>query len=122
MLIAGGSDVKGTALKSAELFDIASATFRSAGDMSAAHSQHAAIALPDGRILIAGGKLGSATIASVDLYDPASGKFTADVNMVQTRALQTASPLPGGQVLYAGGEYVVEATFFALATAEVYTP
>ncbi len=34
VLIAGGSDVKSTALKSAELFDIASATFRSAGDMS----------------------------------------------------------------------------------------
>ena len=54
----------------AELFDPAKGTSSVTGDMSQARSQHRAIPLHDGRVIIKGNDL-----YPPDIYDPQSGKF-----------------------------------------------
>jgi hypothetical protein len=58
-------------LSSAELYDPATGTFSSTGSMTAARSQHAAVSLPDGRVLAAGGLGNSAGYqSSAEFYTP----------------------------------------------------
>lgn len=54
----------------AELFDPAKGTSSATGDMSQARSQHKAIPLQDGRVIIKGNEL-----HPPDIYDPQTGKF-----------------------------------------------
>jgi hypothetical protein len=57
VLVAGGQNTAGAVLASAEVFDPATGQFSSAGigSLNTARYQHAAVPLPGGRVLIAGG-------------------------------------------------------------------
>jgi WD40 repeat protein len=83
---------------------------------------HTATLLPNGQVLIAGGKSGAGFIMdSAELYDPSTGKYTAIVSqsMVSARYNQTATLLPNGKVLLAGG---VDSSNGTLTSAELYDP
>lgn len=88
--------------------------------MSSSRAAHTATALPDGRVLIAGGFTDQEnTAASAEIYDPAAGALAPTGPMRTPRYGHTATLLPGGKVLLAGGwnargEY--------LASAELYDP
>ena len=65
--------------------------------------------LPDGTILIAGGRSSNESEAadlgylnSAELYDYRTGQFTATGNMIAKRSGQSATLLTGGSVLLAG--------------------
>ena len=63
---------------------------------------HTATLLPNGKVLVAGGRNGG-YLASAELYDPATGTWTND-RLAQHRAhWHTATLLPNGKVLVAGG-------------------
>ncbi|MBJ6761993.1 hypothetical protein JGU66_14555 [Myxococcaceae bacterium JPH2] len=69
---------------------------------------HTATALPDGRVLVAGGYLdvGDGTtqgLGSAEYFDPREGTFTPAPD-VGARAFHTATLLPDGRVLLAGGD------------------
>ena len=52
--------------------------FMVTGSMAVPRELHAATALQDGRVLIAGGiDSGSITLASAEVYDPVTGLFTS---------------------------------------------
>lgn len=118
VLVAGGFAGDEDSLASAELFDLATSIFASAGDMRAPRASHTATLLSTGKVLIAGGYNGN-YLASAELYDPAARTFTSTSRMVTARSGHVATLLPNGKVLLAGG---VGVGWAFLADAELYDP
>jgi hypothetical protein len=83
--------------------------------MTKARYNHAAVPLPDGRILITGGAITGGTTSSAEIYDPATGTFAATAPMTIARSGHAAVALADGRVLVAGGTT-------ATALAEIYDP
>lgn len=72
--------------------------------MRIARMAHSATALPDGRILVAGGfGSDSAHPASAELFDPATSRFLPATAMRTTRYSHTATALADGRILFTGG-------------------
>jgi N-acetylneuraminic acid mutarotase len=80
---------------------------------------HTATLLPDGRVLVSGGRAHggpeSADFNDAELYDPVTGTWTATANMAEARDGHTATLLADGRVLVSGGTD-------QLSPAEVYDP
>jgi len=89
--------------------------------MTIARTNHIAVLLPNGKVLVAGGETtngGAPKTATAELYDPASNTWTPTGNMNVERSLFTAVLLGNGKVLVAGGATNSGMT----ATAELYDP
>jgi hypothetical protein len=93
VLIAGGA---GGANTSAEIYDQASSTLMSTGNMMLGRIGHTATLLADGRVLIAGGNQLNSAIA--ELYDPPTETFMATSEMIEP-GVDTATLLRDGKVL-----------------------
>jgi len=102
VLLMGGTDINlwnGT-MASAELYDPASRSFSTTGQMSTARykMRDAVVGLPNGKILVAGGG------ERIEVYDPGSGVFVPVSGTVgAARYMGTATVLGDGRVLIAGG-------------------
>ncbi|MGA3056892.1 MAG: kelch repeat-containing protein [Candidatus Limnocylindrales bacterium] len=81
----------------------AAATFSQTGSLVQARQDQAAVLLPDGRVLVVGGKGPDGDLASAELYDPTTGTFSATGSMIHARTYPTATLLPDGHVLVTGG-------------------
>lgn len=123
VLITGGVDAAGQALAAAEIYDPATRRFRlttaafpaSGTAMMEGRSQHAAVLLTSGQVLIAGGSGAKSTSRSAELYDPSRGSFTCvggsggasgmpcAGSMIEYRTAAADALLPNGEVLIAGG-------------------
>lgn len=121
VLVTGGCGGQGceSALSSAELYDPEARAFRSAPAMGTARASHAAVALRDGRVLVAGGWTGRSATAGLELYEPARNRFVPAGRMSAARMGPAAVVLRDGRVLLAGGE---GGDMVPLALAEVYDP
>ncbi len=69
------------------------------GNLTTPREDHAAVLLPSGKILVAGGFGG----ATAELYDPATGTWAPTGSMNIPRSFHTLTLLPTGKVLVVGG-------------------
>jgi hypothetical protein len=126
VLITGGASTSGQFFASAELYDPSAGKFTAIASMTVPRSNHTATLLPNGLVLIAGGRGNRSFGQTAELYDPGVGTFTVTVNMVEEKSYHTATVLPNGKVLIAGGDYFVgglgAAASGTTAAAELYDP
>ncbi|HKE02368.1 MAG TPA: kelch repeat-containing protein [Planctomycetota bacterium] len=135
VLVCGGStSVSGTdvvsqllalvsnATSSAETYNPATGTWSGAAAMPATRSGHIAAALPDGRVLVAGGVqpgiLGIPQfLTTASRYNPTTNAWNATASMgTSGRALSSAAVLNDGRVMVAGG---LNANILALTASAV---
>lgn len=92
VLVIGGS-------AQCELFDPTTDKFTLTGSMSVSRTNHMAVRLNDGRVLVAGG---SGTNSS-EIYDPTTGTFSSAGNTVLARSAAGGALMKDGRVVMAGG-------------------
>lgn len=103
ILFSGGYAKPGTApYASAEIYDPATGLFTPIAPMQQARTNHAAVTLADGRVLVIGGSIVTSPslvgTATAELYDPATGQWTYTGNMSTARWRVLARLLPDGKV------------------------
>jgi len=123
-LVAGGYGVSPNTdglLDSVELYSAATGSWRLGPSLLAGRAQGgAAVLLPTGSVLIAGGEGAGQVPGSAELYDPATGSRAAGAMGSGRDALGWAS-LPDGRLLVVGGFDKPETPDFTYrATAEIY--
>ena len=126
ILVAGGltdygAFILGGSTPSSELYDPIARTWTPTGSMCAPRCSHTAVLLPDGKVLVAGGRTNfiyNTFVSSAELYDPLSGTWTMTGALNFARDGHTATLLPNGCVLVAGGY----GSAFELSSAEMYDP
>ena len=103
--------------------------FTPTGSMTIARADHWATLLPDGRVLIVGGRscvlcTTDPAESSAEFYDPSAGKFTAAEVTLITRGNHEAVVLSDGNLRFLDGIALQDGkTFFANAvSAEIYDP
>ena len=121
VLIAGGfSSQAETVRNDAVLYNSTNKTFSTVSNtMSTTREFATATLLPNGKVLIAGGRTQSSLITNTtDLFDPSSNTFTQGPNMSAEREHAAAVLLSNGDVLIAGGD----SGSGALNSSDIYTP
>lgn len=99
--------------------NVSTSTWAPAAPLPTIRSYHSATLLPNGKVLVAGGREGSPTVRSVSLYDPATDTWSAAADMITTRNSHKATLLQNGQVLVTGG---MTSSNISTASAEIYNP
>src|SRR3989304_3352953 len=127
VLIAGGRNQISVPLSSAEVYDPGPGGMGiftpTSGFMGIARLGHTATLLPNGKVLIAGGRNDASAHSSAELYDPATGFFTPTIQRMRTpRHDHTPTLLPNGRVLIAGGWDSSGSVYASYSSTEIYDP
>ena len=103
VLFAGGVDGTG-ALSSAVVYHVDTNTVTGTGAMTAARHSASGALLPNGKVLIPGGKdFGGTALSSAELFDPVAATFAAGPAMSSARAEHAVASMTDGRVLVSGG-------------------
>jgi hypothetical protein len=101
VLILGGSNEQDWTGKydSAEIYDLKSSTFTKVSDMNQERFKiaEAAVLLPDGNVLVAGGN------RQIEIFDAQSQRFLLGDSLDDDYYYSVLTPLGNGQVLITGG-------------------
>lgn len=107
VLVIGGTERRADggwhALAYAETFDPWTGRWRTVAAPAVARSDHSAVLLRDGRVLVIGGNDGPRWITRSELYDPRTDTWSSAAPLPNGRTRFTAVTLPDGRVLVAGG-------------------
>ncbi len=112
VIVAGGLDASGslTPTATSEVYNATKKTWTTVGALHTASFAHAAVLLPAGQVLLAGG--GSPPpLTRAELYDPTTRKWIATGSLATAQGLPILTLRPTGQVLLTGS-----------ATTESYDP
>jgi len=124
VLVVGGSQLYGSpsALNTGEVYKLVGNSWTPVlGTMSSERTQFpAAVLLPSGKVLIAGGSDSAGdAVTTADLYDPGTNSFSPTGSMGTARSYAAATLLSNGKVLVVGG---ADASGAATGTGDVYDP
>lgn len=116
----------------AEVYDPGPGTWSPTGPMQTTNRSGGpyritATALADGRVLVAGGYVASASTALAEVYDPGTNAWSPTGSMINGRHRHSAVLLADGRALVAGGEHTIPlddppGTDPAAESAEIYDP
>jgi large repetitive protein len=112
----------GAVLDSAEIYDPTSGTWSAVAAMSVARTEHTAMLLPSGRVLVVGGTDGTTTFTSAEVYDPTSDTWSPVAPMAVARRSHAAVDLGNGKYLMVGGLNSSSSPVFGVGNGEVYDP
>ena len=110
-------------LSSASRYDPTSNTWSPAGAMAEARGMHTATLLPDGTVLVAGGRANPPT-SGVERYHPVSNGWSAAASLSTPRREHTATLLSNGKILVTGGASATGSPtpVLGVESAEIYDP
>ncbi len=118
LVVSGGAGSGPTPQSSVDLYDPTTDKFTAAAPLTPPRFQLAGVALPSGKVLVAGGQDATTNYSNVDLYEPLTNTWTAAAPLLHPRSWAKIAVV-GGKV-YVGGGYGVG--FTADDTVEVYDP
>ena len=120
VLVSGGADNSGKSLNTTILYNPSNGTFANGPTMKAVRERHTATLLPNGKVLIVGGRQksggGYSTVGSAEICD--ATVCTLLSSAMSPRHSHAAVALPNGTVLLTGGANDTT----DLATAEILDP
>ncbi len=114
-------------LGTVEEYDPATNSWRERSPMPTARN-HAAIGVVNGRIYVAGGRVGAAFIAPstdisvVEEYDPATDTWSPALARMPTARSALAAGVIGGRIVIAGGEFQDPTMMATFRVVEAYDP
>jgi len=119
VLVTGGCTATGckTVTPVSELYDPASNTWSTTGNLNTARYSHTAVLLKTGKVLAVTGSAGGVTSAC-ELYDPSKGTWSIAASTNTARYFNTTTLLADGKVLITGGTQ----TRYPISSAELYDP
>jgi hypothetical protein len=107
-------------ISSVQLFDTNTGKWKETGEMHTARSSHAAMLLPNGKVLVVGGlDKQFHDLSSAELYDPATGTWAETGSMNKARYSFVALLQSNGKVLVFSG---VGGRYSAATDKELYNP
>jgi N-acetylneuraminic acid mutarotase len=125
VLVAGGwyaTSNSDPSHETAEIYDPAANRWTGTGSMKNARAEYGLVALPDGRILAAGGIDPTYRVqAAVEFYDPATGLWQATGKLSSGTMGAAIQVLPDGRTLIAGGALDALASKVT-GVCEIYSP
>lgn len=121
VLIAGSHTADAGLARSSVLYDAATDSSRSSGQLETPRALHTATLLRTGQVLVTGGHTHPIDVGltSSELYDPMSGSWVTTGSLAEGRFEHSETLLSDGRVLVVGGWSV---GFTRLSTAELYDP
>ncbi len=131
VLIVGGTANPGnaaSALTKAEVYDPATNSWVPAGDLSLARSNQTATVLPDGRVIILGGRTTSLdgkswqATGAAEAYNGTTNQWQSLAAAPTARTQHTATLLRDGTILVVGGQTGDQANGQSTTSAEIYNP
>lgn len=122
-----GNDPFDEPIRSAEIWDPDTMSFRPAGSLYVGRSNHSSTLLDDGRVVVMGGLAiedGLPTaVAEIEIWDPGSETFGVASPLAYERGAHTATLLTDGRILVVGGfAYSDLMQRSAVEAAEMFTP
>lgn len=119
VLVVGGCTASNCSTDTAvsELYDPASNSWSTTGNLNTARYYHTAVRLKTGKVLAIGGSTGTTT-TTCELYDPSQGTWSNAASTNAARYFNATTLLPDGKVLVRGGT----PSRGPLGSAELYDP
>jgi pyrimidine deaminase RibD-like protein len=132
VLVCGGYNYDGQKknaafLKTAEMFDPRKRKWDRVGDMLTPRDCHTATLLPNGTVLVVGGRYlieGTTrhlSLREVEIFDPKSNTFAEGPALVGARAQHAALAMKGGVLVAGGADQCSSGAYVVLGTAEFWS-